>query len=179
MINNSAYEFRQRVETSGDRSGWRRNVPEEAVKTELHSIDGTASPKGELHSINGAKNPNGGVFIDLTTLGANVKRLRELNSMKQAWLAHRLGVSVQYLSAIENGKRKPSLDMLVLMAGELGATTDELLGIGPVSSNIETRSLTKKVGDLFKDSTPAEIDFCIKVMRAAKEYLRAERNLLH
>ena len=166
MINNSAYEFRQRVETSGDRSDWRRNVPEEAVKTELHSIDGTASPKG-----------NGGVFIDLTTLGANVKRLRELNSMKQAWLAHRLGVSVQYLSAIENGKRKPSLDMLVLMAGELGATTDELLGIGPVSSNIETRSLTKKVGDLFKDSTPAETEFCIKVMRAAKDYVRSGRKL--
>ena len=110
----------------------------------------------------------GGVFIDLTTLGANVKRLRELNSMKQAWLAHRLGVSVQYLSAIENGKRKPSLDMLVL---------NELLGIGPVSSNIETRSLTKKVGDLFKDSTPAETEFCIKVMRAAKDYVRSGRKL--
>lgn len=177
MINNSAYEYRQRVETSGDRSDWRRNVPEEAVKTELHSIDGTASPKGELHSINGAKNPNGGVEIDLQRLGANIKRLREINSMKQAWLAHRLGVSVQYMSALENGKRKPSLDMLVMLARELGATTDELLGIGPVSSNIEERSLTKKVSDLFRDSTPAETEFCIKVMRAAKEYVRTGRKI--
>ena len=116
--------------------------------------------------------PNGGVEIDLQRLGANIKRLREINSMKQAWLAHRLGVSVQYMSALENGKRKPSLDMLVMLARELGATTDELLGIGPVSSNIEERSLTKKVGDLFGDLSPAETEFCIKVMRAAKDYLR-------
>ena len=114
----------------------------------------------------------GGVEIDLQRLGANIKRLREINSMKQAWLAHRLGVSVQYMSALENGKRKPSLDMLVMLARGLGATTDELLGIGPVSSNIEERSLTKKVGDLFGDLSPAETEFCIKVMRAAKDYLR-------
>jgi len=128
-------------------------------------------------AVESTKSPNGGVEINLQKLGMNIKRLREINSMKQAWLAHRLGVSVQYMSALENGKRKPSLDMLVMLARELGATTDELLGIGPVSSNIEERSLTKKVSDLFRDSTPAETEFCIKVMRAAKEYVRTGRKI--
>ena len=42
-------------------------------------------------------------------------------------LAEKAGLSLSYVSMIENGRRKVSLDALIRIANILGVTVDELL----------------------------------------------------
>lgn len=116
---------------------------------------------------------SGGGRIDLPSMGKRIKSLRQKNSMKQAYLASRLGISVQYISALENGRKQPSLEMLVKLARELNTTTDDLLCLPTPDSN-PAEADRREIEDLFGSASPSEKSFYIEVMKAAKEYLRGK-----
>jgi transcriptional regulator with XRE-family HTH domain len=63
--------------------------------------------------------------------GERVRELRNQRGVKQADLAARMGVSVSYISKVENGKLHfgdyPSEKFIHKLAGELKADEDELL----------------------------------------------------
>ncbi len=64
--------------------------------------------------------------------GARVKKLREKQGMTQQSLAERAGISVSFLSEIENEKRNPSGRVLLQLSTALGTTMDYILrGIEP------------------------------------------------
>ena len=46
-------------------------------------------------------------------IGKKFKQLRELSGMTQEDVAKRLGVTNEYVSMIESGKRTPSLEVLI------------------------------------------------------------------
>lgn len=54
------------------------------------------------------------------SIGKNLKLFRISKNMKQKELADELGKSVQYLSAIENNKKEPSLSLLKKISSLLG-----------------------------------------------------------
>lgn len=58
----------------------------------------------------------------------NIKIARIKKGLTQQELADKIGGSVNDISRYETGRMKPSLDKLVLIADELGTTTDYLLG---------------------------------------------------
>ena len=60
-------------------------------------------------------------------LGMRIAILRISKSWSQAELARRIGVSASAVGMYEQGRREPSLGLLVRLAQELGATTDYLL----------------------------------------------------
>ena len=60
-------------------------------------------------------------------LGIRIAILRISKGWSQAELAQRIGVSVSAVGMYEQGRREPSLSLLVRLAQELGATTDYLL----------------------------------------------------
>jgi transcriptional regulator with XRE-family HTH domain len=62
----------------------------------------------------------------MTTLGSRVKKARETKGLKQHDLADRAGVSVGFLSEIENNHRNPSGKVLLKIASVLGTTMDYL-----------------------------------------------------
>ena len=67
-------------------------------------------------------------------LGIRIAILRISKGWSQAELARRIGVSTSAVGMYEQGRREPSLGLLVRLAQELGATTDYLLmGEAPVS----------------------------------------------
>jgi transcriptional regulator with XRE-family HTH domain len=60
------------------------------------------------------------------TLGQTVKLLRKKNSWKQRFLAERLGISFETVSAIERDKRLPGGQLLGRLSRELGTTVEFL-----------------------------------------------------
>lgn len=59
--------------------------------------------------------------------------LRASKGWSQAELARRIGVSASAVGMYEQGRREPSLNLVVRLAQELGSTTDYLL-LGKSSS---------------------------------------------
>jgi len=68
----------------------------------------------------------------MNRIGANIKTLREKNSMTQEELANKCGVRFPAVSKWERGLAYPRMDTLVLLADIFGVTTDVLLGREPV-----------------------------------------------
>lgn len=60
-------------------------------------------------------------------MGAKIRYYRQLKGINQTDFAVQLSISSQYLSKIENGKRIPSLPVLLSIADELGVAVAELL----------------------------------------------------
>ena len=74
--------------------------------------------------------------LDYINLGKRIAKRREQNGMKQNVLAEKVGISNNYLSSIERGKEKPSLEVVVRICIELEVTPDYLLmvfGSGEIS----------------------------------------------
>ncbi len=59
-------------------------------------------------------------------VGGNVAKLRKQRGLTQDALAQAADVKQTYLSEIENGKRNPTLGMLVRLAAALGADVHDL-----------------------------------------------------
>ena len=60
-------------------------------------------------------------------LGMRIALLRAEKGWSQAELARRIGVSASAVGMYEQGRREPSLGLLVRLAQEFGVTTDYLL----------------------------------------------------
>jgi transcriptional regulator with XRE-family HTH domain len=79
------------------------------------------------------------------SIGKNIKVFRINAGLKQKELADKLGKKVQYLSAIENDKREPSLSLLRQIADALDVPASSLLW-----ENIATTDEGNHVGMLQK-----------------------------
>ena len=73
-------------------------------------------------------------------LGIRIAILRRSKGWSQAELARRIGVSTSAVGMYEQGRREPSLALLVRIAKEFGATTDFLLMGDSPRSNLPTSS---------------------------------------
>jgi len=63
----------------------------------------------------------------VTKIKENIKRLRNSLNISQEKLSELAGVSIDYISLIERGKRTPSIKRLCLIANALGVEPYELL----------------------------------------------------
>lgn len=67
----------------------------------------------------------------MSTVGDNIKRMREAANMSQNGLAKRAGIAQATLSAIERSTKNPSVETVKLLAVALGCTTADLMGESP------------------------------------------------
>jgi len=107
--------------------------------------------------------------LDYKLLGERIKKSRLLKKMTQEKLSEIVGIGVQHLSKIENGKAPLSLTCLVGIANALHTTTDYLLMDNVQSA---TPHLLNEVQILFEDCSPAEIYVLLKTASALKESIR-------
>lgn len=63
-------------------------------------------------------------------VGENVRRIRLKKGLTQEHLAEVSGLSQQYISGLESGRRNPTIVTLYIMAQALGAAPIELLSGG-------------------------------------------------
>lgn len=115
-------------------------------------------------------------LIDYEALGRRVKSARRRAGIRQADLAKKLGISYQYMSMIETGKRKLSLGMLVSLANELGVSTEYLLN-GYESFGLETEGQNEEFFSLWESMSQSEKEFTISVAKATKDVLRKNRKV--
>lgn len=67
----------------------------------------------------------------MSTVGDNIKRMREAANMSQNGLAKRAGIAQATLSAIERSTKNPSVETVKLLAVALGCTVSDLMGDDP------------------------------------------------
>ncbi|HEY6493565.1 MAG TPA: helix-turn-helix transcriptional regulator [Trebonia sp.] len=60
-------------------------------------------------------------------LGSRLRSLRADRSETLAQTAERAGISPQYLSEVERGRKEPSSEMIAALAGALGSTVADLM----------------------------------------------------
>jgi transcriptional regulator with XRE-family HTH domain len=80
------------------------------------------------------------------SMGKRIAQLREDRGMTQKQLADRAGISVTFLSEVENGKRNISMGKLLSIADELDTTSDYLAR--GTHSDSRTRTVDKFPPDL-------------------------------
>ena len=62
----------------------------------------------------------------MINIGKNIKSFRHRCGFTQAYIAERLGISVQAVSKWENGTSMPDITLLPEIAREFGVSIDEL-----------------------------------------------------
>ena len=85
------------------------------------------------------------------SLGEQIAHVRKTKNIKSGELAEVIGVKQPYISAIENGRKTPSVDLLQKIASALGTTSSELLGESSQQLSFEMKRLVDTAKFLDKD----------------------------
>ena len=109
--------------------------------------------------------------LNLKMLGTNIQSKRKSKHLNQEELAYRVGISRNYLSMIETGKKEVSITYLVELAENLECTVNDFL-IG--SQNYDTTDTAREIEDLLIDCNPTEksiiLEMCMSVKNALVTY---------
>jgi transcriptional regulator with XRE-family HTH domain len=107
--------------------------------------------------------------LDYMLIGERIKKRRLTLKLTQDKLSEVVGIGVQHLSKIENGKATFSLTCLVSLANALQTTTDFLL---MDSLQAAIPHLKNEAQTLLADCSPAEIYIMLKTAETVKECMR-------
>ena len=91
--------------------------------------------------------------LNLKMLGTNIQSKRKAKNLNQEELAFRVGISRNYMSMIENGKKEVTITYLVEIAENLGCTVNDIL-IG--SQTHDASDTGKEIEGLLIDCSPTE-----------------------
>jgi transcriptional regulator with XRE-family HTH domain len=80
-------------------------------------------------------------------ISAKLRELRKNNNLTLKELSQKSGISVSFISDIENSRRNPSIETLKVLAKALGVSPDEFLK----ENNIEEKPIDK-INKLVEDS---------------------------
>ena len=78
-------------------------------------------------------------------LGSNIKIYRQACGLSQSKLAERADTATNYISAIEAGRRFPSVEMLERIAFVLEIDTPELFSVKPVQIDTAKKELEERI----------------------------------
>lgn len=106
-------------------------------------------------------------------IAGQIKYYRSAKQISQAELAEKTDVSALYISYIETGRRKPSLELLIRIASALSTTVDNLL------AEKGCRYLESLISELLADCSSYEKVIILEASIAIKTSLRKNENLLN
>ena len=110
--------------------------------------------------------------IDCEGIGARIKFHRLKKQLSQEQLAEMAELSNVYISYLERGERKPSLDAIISIANALSISADDLLsGCLLVSNSIHD----PMVFETLYDCSAEELSIILKCMAFLKELLKGYR----
>ncbi len=100
------------------------------------------------------------VELDYYKVGQNIRRFRIQSKLTQDGLSERAGVSKQYLSLLEKGKKKGRLEIYYHIALALNITMDTLIGNqAPLDSAISHSDIVEKISNYSQKQYEQLIDY--------------------
>ena len=91
------------------------------------------------------------MIIDYAAIGLRIRKLRRQKYWTQEKLAEKAEIAPDYLCRIESGKKHPSLTTILLIAGALDTTVDDLLA-DVLRKDTSTMAKEEKSADNRKES---------------------------
>ena len=91
--------------------------------------------------------------LDYKNIGKRIILRRKKQKISQVGLAEKVGISNTYLSSIEHGKKKPSLDILVKICNGLSVTPDYL-----IMGNMHSDNIPQNIVDSLRLCTSRDLD---------------------
>ena len=113
--------------------------------------------------------------MDLKLIGKRIKEIRTRRNIPQTMLAAKAEISEPYLSNIECGKKKASIEVLIRIANALDTTVDCLL------SGIQLKDgghYENDVAELMKGCTQYEKRVILEMAAALKKSLKENHSII-
>lgn len=107
--------------------------------------------------------------INNKLIGMRVREKRKEMSYSQEQLGEQAKLSTVYISNIETGKKKASLEALISIANVLGVTLDELLSGNQLYNPTDYQT---DIDELMSDCSANEKRFIYELLRSSKSILR-------
>ena len=105
-------------------------------------------------------------MVDYEMIGGRIKTCRLQNKLTQESLAEICGITVEYLSKIENGKAKPTIDTLGNICDALGSDMSYLFSGSLVDlSNYKLDDISRYYKDCKPEIKPIALEIVKKLAR--------------
>jgi transcriptional regulator with XRE-family HTH domain len=113
------------------------------------------------------------MVLNYKRIGKIIKTVRISKELSQADLAEYTELSVPYISHIETGRSKASLETIVNIANVLDVTVDRLL-----CGNLDSGDYTPELRELFSDCNNYEKSMIFDMANELKKSLRKNKELM-
>lgn len=114
------------------------------------------------------------MVLNYKQIGQRIRVIRKVQKLTQAEVAERTGLSVPYISHIENGVKQASLQAVVNIAEALGCTADDIV----YENQPERHGIwPPELADLLSGCTGQEQQFLLGVLSAMKDYIINNRHI--
>ena len=110
--------------------------------------------------------------MDYIMLGKQIREIRRQRHLTQEKLAEMVDLSVPYISHLERGSKKPSMEVLVRLAENLGVTVDQLLA---GKQETDKTAFYPEVQEILGDCSTKERAVLTEIVSAVKRSIREHR----
>ena len=113
--------------------------------------------------------------INYSLIGNRIKAARKAKGLSQSELSELIDRSVGYMSYIETGSKKPSLETLIQIANALDVTIDELLSDNLVAASPVSNT---QINQLLSDCSAYEKRVILLSVQSIKDAIRISKPLM-
>ena len=115
------------------------------------------------------------MVLNYKRIGQRIRIIRKTQKLTQAELAERTGLSVPYISHIENGIKQASLQAVVNIAEALGCTANKIV----YEDQLECHSVWQpELVELLSGCTGQEQQLLLGFLGAIKDYIITNKYIL-
>jgi len=107
--------------------------------------------------------------IDYSSIGKTIKNIRMKEEMTQEQLSEYVDISPGYLSKIESGFAKPTLDTLIAISDSLGVTLNDL--VYPNNGRNRYEITIGMIDDILNGCTATEKELVCSLLKAFVDFL--------
>lgn len=112
--------------------------------------------------------------INYFALGQRIRSIRKKNGITQQKLSEEIPCSETFISYVENGNKRMSLDMFVCIANKLNVSADTLL----FDSLVNTAKISNnEFATVLSDCTEQEKRILLYIVRLAKKTMQENKGL--